>query len=232
MKVKKNEIAILIALAGALVALLVYLYVFNPYREKTEALKADNITQGEYLAKLEDWASKMEQMQADTETMLGEVNQTFARFPVKSKAEDAIMYAVELESQDPDTYISAIGLSNPEMVYAAAPTNVRLHKDDAEASHTYQLYCQQISFTQEFTYNGMKRYVNSIVKDSQRKSIGTLNMAYDSTTGILVGTTNMNLYTLTGGEEEYEKTPIPPRPMGTNNIFGTIQRNYGENVAQ
>lgn len=230
MSIKKNELALLIALLGALVAVAVYVFVFNPYRDKTDALKAENRTQAEYLAKLEDWASRMEQMQSDTERMLGEVNQTFARFPVQSKAEDAIMYAVELESQDPDTYISSIGLTAPEMVYEAAPTSVRLHKDDELTTHTYKLYKQAISYTQEFTYNGMKRYVNSIVKDSNRKSIETLNMAYDRSTGILVGSTLMNLYTLSGTEEEYEKTSIPPRPMGTNNIFGTLQQTYTPHV--
>lgn len=224
MTVKKNEVALLIGILGAAIAVAVYVWVFLPYQDKTAAVKADNITQGEYLAKLEDWQSRVETLKADTEKMVTDVNETFNRFPVKSKAEDAIMYAVELESQDPETFISAIGIDSQEMIYEAAPTSVKLNDTDEQGTHTYQLYRQKITYTQEFSYNGMKRFVNSIVKNSDRRAIENLNMAYDSTTGILVGTTEMDLFTLVGTETEYQKTSIPPMPMGTNNIFGTLDR--------
>lgn len=232
MKTKKNEIALLIGLLGIAVAVAVYILVFNPYQDKTEAVRADNVVQGEYLAKLEDWASRTEQMQKDTEKMIQEVNTTFSRFPVKSKSEDAIMYAAGLESQDPETYISAIGITDPLLCYEAQPTGVKLKDTDQLATHTYQLYNQKITYTQQFTYDGMKRYVNSIVKDSNRKSIESLNVAYDSSTGILIGVTEMNLYTLTGTESEYQKTSIPPMPVGTSDIFGSLNKSAIAPVVQ
>lgn len=224
MKTKKNEIALLIGLAGVAIAVAVYVWVFNPYRDKTEVVKADNAAQQEYLNKLEEWNKKKDVLLEDTTAMIEDVNEKFARFPVQSKAEDAIMYAVELESQDPDTFISSIGLSQPELCYEAQPTTVKLKETDEESSHTYQLYNQKINFTQQFTYDGMKRYVNSIVKDTRRRAIDTLSMSYDSSSGILVGTTTMNLYTLSGTEDEYQKTSIPPMPMGTSDIFASLDK--------
>lgn len=224
MKVKKNEVLFLIALLGVLAAIGVYVWVYMPTKEKTVALEDENKTQATYLAQLESWAGQVEHYKEETVTMIQEVNETFMHFPADSKAPDAIMYAVELEAQDPQTYISNIGLTQPEVVYESAPTSVRLN-DTQEGSQerTYRLFCQQITYTQEFTYNGMKRYVNAIVNNTNRRSIDTLNMAYDTNTGILVGTTAMNLYTIDGTDKEYRKTAIPSMQMGTNNIFRSLE---------
>lgn len=225
MKISKREILLLIVLVGVLSIVAVYVWVFIPYNTKTLELEAENANQAVYVAQLEDWSNKTDELRLETQQMIQEVNTTLSRFPAESKEEDAIMYAVELESQDPQTYISAIGLSQPELIYEATPTTVKLSEFDEQSEHTYRLYSQQITYTQEFSYNGMKRYVDSIVNNSERKSIETLNMAYDANTGILVGNTAMNIYTLGGTEKEYHKTDIPRMPMGTDNIFGTLEQN-------
>lgn len=224
MSTKKNEIALLVGLAGILIAVATYIWVFVPYTEETELIEAEIVEQETRLNQLHEWSSNMDKMKEDTETMIGDVNAIFSIFPPKSKEEDAIMYAVELESQDPETYISAIGIEEPVIRYEAQPTSVKLKDSDEEATHTYQLYSQGITYTQQFNYNGMKRYVNSIVKDTDRRSIESLNLSYDSTTGILVGSTYMNLFTLAGTESDYEKTSIPPMPVGTPDIFATLNK--------
>lgn len=229
MKIQKKDIMLLIAFVGVLAAVAVYVWVYLPTIEKTEALEAENKQHADYVAQLEQWEAQVPTFQEETTQMIVEVNDIFTHFPAESRAQDAIMYAVELEAQDPNTYISAIGISGPALAYAAQPTTIKLNSTMEDGERTYQLYQQQVSYTQQFSYDGMKRYVNAIVNDSDRKSIESLNMAYDQTTGILVGNTSMNLFTLTGTDKVYQDTMIPSMSVGTDNIFGTIEENNAEN---
>lgn len=222
MKIKKNEVMFLLAFLGVLAAVLVYVQFYLPTLEQTDILSAENSRQAARVAELEAIAGRKDVYIDETEKMLVEVNAIFANFPPESRAEDAIMYAVELESQDRNTYISAIGISDPTVVYTAAPTMVRLNQSDEAVERVYSLEKQQITYTQQFDYDGMKRFVNSIVQDPNRRSIETVTMAYDSGTGHLHGTTSMNLFTLTGTDREYEATKIPYMSIGTDNIFGTF----------
>lgn len=223
MKIKKNEVLFLAAFLGVLIAVAVYVWLFNPTREKTEALEAENAALASHVKELEEWEKQVDYFQEETQRMIVDVNDVFVHFPPESRAEDAIMYAVELEAQDTRTYISAIGLLDPEMIYSAAPTTIKLNNLQEDGERTYQLFRQQVTYTQEFSYNGMKRFVNEIVDNYNSRSIETINIAYDNTTGILVGTTTMNLFTLTGTDKEYQKTSIPSMATGTDNIFGTLE---------
>lgn len=224
MKIKKKEVMYLVALLGVLAAVAVYVWVYMPYNEKTAALESENAVQITHLAELQVWSGQVNHFNEETVRMIRDVNETFNRFPVASKAEDSIMYAVELEAQSAGTYISAIGLDEPEVVYQSAPSSVKLNDLEEGGERSYQLCCQQVTYTHEVTYNGLKQFINAIVNDSERKSVESLNVAYDNTTGILVGTTMVNVYTLEGTDRQYRKTQIPHMPIGTNNIFGTIDR--------
>ncbi len=228
MQMKKSDLLYLYAFLGALVAVVVYVWVYLPTNEKTAALEATNAQDATRVAQLEQWEKEVPFFQEETVRMVVEVNEVFTHFPAESRSEDAVMHAVELEGLDSNNYISAIGINPPQLVYEAKPTNVKLSDAMEAGERTYRLYAQQIGYTQQFDYAGMKQFVNAIVNDSDRKSIESLNLAYDSNTGILVGTTTMNLYTLTGTDKAYQETMIPSMPMGTDNIFGTIDLDEAE----
>lgn len=222
MKIKKNDIFLILGFLGVAAALGVYLWVYTPTLEKTKALETEIEMNEAYMYQLEEWKAQEEVYLEETKQMIADVNDVFRNFPADSRAEDAIMYAVELEEQIPDTFISSISLSQPVVVYSAKPTTVKLNELDEELQRTYQLYSQQISYVQEFSYDGMKQFVDTIVTNPDRKAIEVLNMAYDNSTGMLMGTTTMNLYTIGGSDKEYQETVIPSMPTGTDNIFGTI----------
>lgn len=227
MKITKREIMYGLVLLGFVGVICVSVWVVKPYQEKTDTLNAENNELAARVAELEIWLGQVTYMQDETERMAGEVNNMFARFPSESRSEDAIMYAVGLESANRNTYISSIGLGVPELAYESSPSSVPLSNDAEAEERTYSLYRQQITFAHEFTYNGMKQYVNTIVNDRNRKSIESMNIAYDNNTGILVGNTTMNLYTLTGTDREYDPAQIPSMSMGTSNIFGSLENPDG-----
>lgn len=228
MKISRKEAFFLLGLVGILAVLVVYLTVFQPYSEKTEALQAESAQLKTQVQELEVYAAQVEEFEAETKRMVEEINTIFERFPSESRAEDAIMYAVDLENQDEETFISSIGLSSAAVAYETAPYTLSLKdgSNDGE-EHIYRLNVEQVTYANEFTYDGMKRYINTIVEDVECKSIETINLAFNSETGILTGNTVMNLYTIEGTDKGYESTYIPPMRTGKPNIFGTIDNPTG-----
>lgn len=232
MKLKKTDILFFFAFLGILAGVAVFFLVYRPLKEKTAALETENRTHAAHVAQLEQWEQQVPTFQSEMVQMVNDVNERFSRFPVESRAEDAIMHAVEMESVDELTYISNIGIGQPALAYESTPTSIKLNDTMESGERIYRLYCQQITYTQQFDYDGMKTYVDTIVNDYDRKSIETLGLAYDSSTGILVGSTTMNLYTLTGTDEVYQETKIPSMPMGTDNIFRTLEMGTTSGVAE
>ena len=206
-------------------AVIIYTMVYLPVSEETEVLEADNNNLRSRITELEQMATQIDTYQEDTVTMIMDINKVLANFPADSKEEDAILYATELEARNNSTYISSVGLGDPELLYEIGPTSVPLNAEDEanNESRIFRLYRQTISLAHQFTYNGMKQFVTDIVENSDRRNIETITLSYDRSTGILVGTTNMNLYTLSGTDKAYEPQNIDGINLGISNIFGTIE---------
>lgn len=225
MKIGKKEISFIVCALGIIFAVVIYAMVFMPVSEETEALEAENGTLRGRITELEQMSAQVDKYQEDTVAMIMDINKVLKEFPADSKEEDAILYATELEARNSSTYISSVGLGDPELVYEIGPTSVPLSAEDEanNESRILRLYRQKISFANQFTYNGMKQFVTDIVEDSDRRNIETITLAYDRSTGILVGTTEMNLYTLSGSDKVYEPQNIDGIKLGISNIFGTIE---------
>ncbi len=74
----------------------------------------------------------------------------------------------------------------------------------------------------ETSYEGMKNLVDYFARTEKRTTIAQINLAYDSNTGLLNGSTTINRYSMLGTGAEYELPVFNPGNLGTSNIFGTI----------
>lgn len=85
----------------------------------------------------------------------------------------------------------------------------------------YQLYDVNsvMSFTTE--YHGLKTMLSEVIGSSNKKTISTLNVSYDESTGKVSGEMQMDSYFLYGLDKPYEPPVIPSVPHGTTNLFGT-----------
>jgi len=231
MKVGKKELSLLAAVAGILAVVLVVFLVYLPYKDQTEILKQETETLKARAAELQAWKDEISRYNIENEAAKKDISMIVAQFPSKSLEEDAILYAANLEARNSNTDISSVGITEPELVYSVGPTTVYQQENNDEESEehaepaeprTFQLFRQKITFSNQFSYNGMKQFVRDIVDDGNSRTIETMSVSYDRGTGILVGTTEMNLFTLTGTDTEYVTPEIIGIPLGTDNIFGTL----------
>ena len=73
-----------------------------------------------------------------------------------------------------------------------------------------------------FSYDGLKRRRKNICMQTDRMVIDNLSVVYDEQTGLLKGTTTVNMYCVPNQEgKEYEEPDFGGVLLGTDNIFGT-----------
>ena len=86
----------------------------------------------------------------------------------------------------------------------------------------YQLYDVNsvMAFTTE--YHGLKSMLEQVIGSTDKKTISSLNVNFDDSTGELTGELNTDSYFLYGLDKPYQAPVIPEIPHGTDNLFGTL----------
>ncbi len=237
---------LLIILAGIVIVALSYFFVFSPQMDKKGELEAENLKLTQEYRALSALAANAEEYATQTETMGKEMQDIYDKFPSYLQIEDEIMNVVYLEDSTQST-VSELTIGDPVAVDVTATdegaegtdtTSDSETTDDAateenadgstESTSTvsssvmyYQLYDVTSVITFQSDYNGVKSMISSLVGDSKRKTINTLNLTYDSETGKMNGDMLFDSYYLYGLDKPYEQPRIPAIPHGTNNLFGT-----------
>jgi len=85
------------------------------------------------------------------------------------------------------------------------------------------LYKVPVSLSYTISYGNLKRCIGYIYSTTDRCSIDSVSLAYDTATGNLVGTMNLGMYYITGFDKTYTTPQIPGVGLGQTNLFGTVQ---------
>lgn len=86
----------------------------------------------------------------------------------------------------------------------------------------YTVYGVNSSLSYTCDYTSLKELLGLFEDHSRRRSIQELMVTFDNSTGKLDGTMSYNSYFLFGSEKPYSEM-VTELPLGTDNIFGTIE---------
>ena len=232
--VSKRDKCLLIGLFGGLFLLLAWLYGYTPLQEKTAALEAENVT-------LKAKADLYQAINANLPTYEEEIRQMEDKiatignsYPVYISREDEILFLANMEN----TYVSDIAVENITMsAVEEIIANVQVETADTEAvtqeaaaatetavaaGPDIHMFKQPINYSFRCTYKGAKDMISHLYAQTDKKSIEGMTLAYDSTTGNLMGSVDLNQYYMTGIEKLYQPTSVPPVPKGVRDVFHTI----------
>lgn len=237
MKLKKSDVNILIMLAGILIPVAIYFFVYTSFTEKTAAMNADNETLQTEVDYLQDLADHKQQYIDDTAAMQIQIDEIKSRFPAEYKPEDDIMYIIGVEN-DYGAEIPTIAMGTSSMIEVAtaaeetaeAPAEGAEATDDAAGdtvdttTPAISLYQTPISVSMQSSYRSLKDIVTYINTDTDRKSIDSLSVVFDTETGLLASTMAFNAYSLTGTEKEYAAPQVNGVFYGTSDIFNTGEK--------
>lgn len=251
MKVSKKEVSILLAFLGILAAVCSYVFVYTPKMEEAEALEQEN---AQLQARVADLNSKMQNKDSyieQTEAMNEEMDAILTRFPVDVREEDGVLLAINQELIAP-MMISSLGISALEPVvlpdaneedveYTYEIDEVEQYEaqegisdgagpvGDAVANGTGNtgisvLMERTVTTNYIVSYEGLKRGIKNIAVQDDRMSINNLTVSYDESTGLLNGTTVVDMYCIPGqADKEYEEPNFSSVLLGSDNIFGSIE---------
>lgn len=240
----KKDQCLLIGLLGAIFLFVAWYFVYTPLQEKTAVIENENI---ELKAKADLYQSinanlpKYEEGIVTFEQQIAEIGN---RYPVHISREDEIMFLANMEN----VYSNDLAVENITMsavvevvadsaaaeaapapeVAAEAETDVAAAPAESEVViPEVHLYKQPVNYSFRCTYDGAKEMITYVLGQSQTKAIEGMSLAFDSETGNLMGTLDLNQYYMMGLEKEYQAVPVPVVPKGVNDVFHTVNGNAG-----
>lgn len=231
---------IVIILVGVVIFALAYFFVFQPASKEREELKAENTRLKAQYDDLSIKASQAEMYKKESEKMNEEMETIYAKFPSYLKIENGIMDIVDLEKTT-ESFISSFTVGDPtakdvavtsdgetavDTTQETADTNAgqsEASNDNTSTGTAYQLYDVSTIMEFESGYANTKNLINMVVGDSEKKTIDTLNLTYDSGEGKISGSMLYDTYFLYGLDKPYEAPTIPNINHGTENVFGTTK---------
>lgn len=236
MKMSKRDSMLVIALMGVLLFLLVFFYLYKPLKAKTEVLQSECVGLQETVTLYEQYDANKEVYLQETEKYLAETKEIQEHFLADISREDQIMVVTNLERQISDKMrVDYMNMSDAsEVIYQTQETDlanpaetttndtVPQIEENNSVSTGIRMFMQPIEFGCNITYEGFKLLIANIFATPERKSIQSVNLSFDSETGNIRATMQMNQYFMTGTENVYQQITIPNSRIGTNNIFHSI----------
>lgn len=239
MKLKQKDKNLIFYLLGALL-IVAGLLSFNQLSSAKAALEQENTTLSKEVAYLQDLANNEAEYMEKTDQWNEQMDEMKAQFPAKVRPEDQIMYAYSLE-QTHELMAKTLEFPPSEMILVDAPTTEETVEEDNVAEETGQsngdnagevdtasmpsatsqisLSRARVSLGFQITYEALKNMIKQINTDAERKSVESLDVSYDESTGNLVGTLNFDMFSLAGTDAIYLPPSVNGVGIGTDDIF-------------
>jgi len=219
MNISKRDTKMLLILFGIVIFVLCYFMVYLSYSEENEFLRED-IEDADYeFAKLKalerEVAGYREAIASSEEFIL----LAQSEYPADVHAADLIMYAVELQE---NTRIITGGLS---FIQPVDIMTVQGLAENARGGYSFtplNAYRTGININCSLTYQQLKDLADYIYNESQKTSLHSVSLSYNSTTGLLYGNVVINKSFLSSKDKEYVAAQIPEMNVGLPNPFGVI----------
>ena len=219
MKLDSKTKNLLIGLLGVIILVVVYLYVFQKMQEKTAALEVENTALYETKTQYEAEAAHEDEYKDQIKNLEKEKAELLSEFPAGTSREDEIMYWSNMErANEGQLEMDNLIMGGWEMVAGGATESA---EGGEETATDLRLYRAPINYSFSATYDGIKDMVDYVfAQPEEKKSLQNLSIAFDESTGNLVGTADINMYYMTGTGKEYKPATIPTVPKGVGNLFG------------
>lgn len=221
MKVKQNDIKLLLFVLGILSMVCAHMLVYEPKKEDIELrLKPTIATQEEERARLKKVEADMPVMLERIEANKIIVENELQKYPEDVLPETYMMYAEDLRNQL-DVTISGVTISTPSLL---SQISIKRSVNEVDTDAPIASYLTTLSFGWEFSYAQLKSFIEYVHADRERTVVNNLTMGYNASTGQLSGNSVINKYFIVTPNYRFEDvTPdIPLGEIGTDNPFGTV----------
>ena len=206
-----------VTLVGILILVMVYVFVYLDFTQRTEELENSNTELAATVRELEDYNTNMEAYKIEIEEIKAEINEIMEQYPADAREEDVIMLAVELQERNVIDF-DAINMEEKEGVYTVEPYLVTAAA--IEGLDESLVFTQKHAvYVNETTYTELKSVIRQIYESDNRIGIDNIVYTKNEEYGVLEGNIDVYFYSLAGTDKEYTAPDISDYISGTGDPF-------------
>lgn len=249
--VSKKDIKLLIIVLSLIILYVTYQFIYLKNMEQVDILNTDITALESRLSELQIKVDQGDTIRAENEAMQEEFDSITHSYGNGATDEKSIMMVKNLE-EVADMTISTASFSEPvyffngtntvegtvdqsaldaagaELDAVTGETNetatgITVEAEQITALDNMSGYQTTISISFSVSYEGFKQSVDYINNYPEKCNVGDVSLSYDTETGMLSGSMNINMYHLIGDTIEYQAPIIGGIEIETKNIFGTIE---------
>lgn len=217
MKLAKRDMKLLLVLAGLLIFLAVYLLVFNPFQERTQAVKNRiNELQPQVQALEEDYL-RLSEYEDGIQTSRTNVVKLLKAFPGDVKEEDVLSYLLTMEARE-KIRMESVTFLDPELV---RQFDAVMEKDGQDVPETMNVYRSSTVMTGTMSYPQAKSVINYFYDSPKQTNLENAALTFNAETGLLTGTFQLAKYYIQWPDAAYTPERVPVVDRGVKDLFGT-----------
>lgn len=236
----KKDKCLLIGLVGGLFLFIAWYFVYSPLTEKTTTMEMENVALKEKADLYQSINANLPAYEEGIVAYTKEITEISNRYPVSISREDEIMFLANMENMHTNdltvenitmsnvTEVVAGDVENAEAAVATETAEVTEATETPEEIAEIHLYRQPVNYSFRCTYKGVKDMISYVLGQSSTKSIEGMSLSFDSESGNLIGSLDLNQYYMMGLDKEYQAIKIPTVPKGVRDVFHTVNGNQGE----
>lgn len=217
-KLGAKEICAAVVVAGIALCLVIYILVFNKYKEETDILKSSNAQLQVQVDDLKQYYDNMELYRKSIATMKEVIAQVTADYPGNALEEDTIMMAVNMQNTAP-VNIESINIS-PQNIIHSIPADVVKGLNDETLQSDINFQRRSATYNIETNYFNFKDIVGRIYDDKYRIAINSVSFSKEADeNNYISGVIDISYYSLDGMNKEYKKPDMTEYMAGVEDFF-------------
>lgn len=222
LKLKDQELILLLILGGVALFVLVFRFVFTPLSDSNRTMKQEITTAHSKTMELKQMAANEQQYKDQTEELTKSIEEVFKQVPAGIRNEDKVLEAIQVE-QDYEFDINEIAMGDDVVVYEMNAGGQNPTDNGKVLSVT------PMTISCHTSYDGLKNCLRGLKQSGEKMAVNGASFSYDEEAGNLVGTMDINMYYMVGEGLEYVPQDINDVSTGTSNIFGRVT--YGNTTS-
>ena len=217
MKIAKRDLKLLLVLAGLLVFLLAYMFVFNPLQTKIAEVEAENAQLSAEVQDLEAKYLRMGEYEEGIKNSRENVKEYLKNLPGDVKEEDILSYLLTMEARQ-GIRMESVTFNKPELVQQFDMMAMQDGKDVAIPAGAYRA---STVMTGTLTYPQAKNVISYFYDTEKQTNLENATLTYNAESGQLTGTFQLAKYFVNWDGAEYVPERVPTVDIGLRDLFGT-----------
>ncbi len=216
---KKRTVKYTLMLLGLVIFLAGYFLFYLDYSDQTDTLTSEIKTLSARLDELEGYSQQLDDLQSGIDNDKASISDALQKYYTIETPEDFIMLATAMED---NIGVSILALSFEEPVLMMDIEAI----DDAGdyvsplTTRTLTGYNLTASLEGTMTYTEMKDALDYIYNQTDATSLNSVELNFDSTTGLLQSIFVIDKYYVTGRDLEEHQINVPYTDIGNDALMG------------